>query len=57
VAIIIKSILHDGKFVQFIGRFFFMWLNDDGKWEELKKGYMERDSAAAIENASLIQRM
>jgi len=36
---------------------FFMWLNDDGKWEELKKGYMERDSAAAIENASLIQRM
>jgi len=58
---IVKPMIHEGKFLHYIvkwigGPIFFVWQNDAGQWEELKKGCTERSRAAgkAIEDSSLI---
>lgn len=61
-AIIVKPMIHEGKFLHYIvkwigGPIFFIWKNPEGHWEELKKGCTERSRAAgqAIEDFSLVR--
>ena len=52
-AIIVKPIFHDGKLLHYIVKrvgesIFFIWQNEQGEWEELKKGSTERAKAAGL---------
>ena len=60
-AIIVKPIIHEGKFLHYIvkwigGPILFIWQNENGEWEELKKGCTERSRSVgkAIEYSYLL---
>ncbi|MEP7258133.1 MAG: hypothetical protein ABI687_07095 [Flavitalea sp.] len=61
-AIIVKPVIHEGRFLHYIvkwigGPVFFIWKNQAGQWEELKKGTTDRSRAAgkAIEDSTLVR--